>query len=56
MDNLQSIGPNVPCAENLSQHEYLSDQIEHFPRLADDRLQFIIGTKETFLTHRTNVR
>ena len=56
MDNLQSIGPNVPCAENLSQHEYLSDLIEHFPRLADDRLQFIIGTKETFLTHRTNVR
>ena len=56
MDNLQSIGPNVPCAENLSQHEYLSDLIEHFPRVADDRLQFIIGTKETFLTHRTNVR
>ena len=50
MDNLQSIGPNVPCAENLSRHEYLSDLVEHFPSLADDRMQFIINTKKTFLT------
>jgi len=56
MNDLPSIGPNFPNAENLSSHEHLCDLIGHFPRLHNERLLLVIGTKETFLSHFTRVR
>jgi len=56
MENLPSIGPNFPSAENLSGHDHLLDLIEHFPVLLDKRLHMIIGAKETFISHYSRVR